>query len=150
MSFEPVDRRHWHRPAALSEGEAGLQRGGTMTVLAADLELVAIGDAVRVLVDRGGLRIGLRAPAPDEAAVAFRVSPVRVQAGKRDTGRRRVNLRPAIVALNLDPRVTAGRYALKVQGNMLLVDLTTVAPSELRAIDGQGHGPGKRRAGAKG
>lgn len=113
MGFEVVPRGERSFAERLPEGFASLSRKGKLTVRKADLELAGISDSAVVLADAGTLRLGLRAPRPDEVAIAMRVGAL----GKRPKNVRcGISVARAVKTLGLTLAAAAGRYELTTKG----------------------------------
>lgn len=114
----------------LGEGEISIGKSGMATLHADDLELVQIvGDRCVLLADPEHMRLGLRVPAGSEPTVPVRKA---LTSGKkkRDTGRRIINVLPALREMRIEPAKISGRYAIRTKDNLLIVNLAAPSRAE--------------------
>lgn len=129
MAFEVVCKKRFVLPEALSEDQIALQRSGVATVRLEPLAMVGIAERCIALADSELMRIGVRRPREDESDFAFNVQVLRSKGGK-DTGRRHINLAPAIRRLGVEPREVGGRYPLMSVDGTLFVTLTDMSTGD--------------------
>jgi len=124
MAFVVHERPAFHWADPIPEGQASIDKTGTLTIRTEDLALVHIEDAAIVLTDELTMRIALRAARGNERAKAYTVFKVFRAAKKLDPKWRRIGLGGVIKAMNLEPAAVAGRYELTTKENLLIVNLT--------------------------
>jgi hypothetical protein len=114
VGFEVLPRGERTFAERLPEGACSLSKNGKLTLRKGDLALARISEAAIVLADPGTLRIALRAPRPDEAALAMRVGLM----GKKNQKDPRygVSVARAVKAVGLTLAAAAGRYELATKG----------------------------------
>ena len=129
MAFEVVRRKPFVTLEAIAEDQIALQRSGVGTVRVGPLAMVGVTDKFVALADSELMRIGIRRPHEDEGDFAFHVQVLRSKGGK-DTGRRHVNLAPAIRRLGLEAREVSGRYSLLTVQDVLFVTLSDLSTGD--------------------
>lgn len=118
MPFEIVEAGNLNAHA-LQEGEASIDRRGSLVVRSADLEAVGITNYAIVLADADTRRIGLRAVRDGEQSISLACSVI-LTGSRNDSRRRRTSVLRAIRRLGLTPEAVAGRYTLNVHRDELL------------------------------
>jgi len=123
VAFEVVKKKAFALREPLPEDAISIQKSGMATLRVGPLAMVGVSDRCIALADSELMRVGIRRPHEDEAELGFTVQVLRNKGG-RDTGRRHVNLAPAIRRLGVEPREVAGRYRLMSVDQMLFVTFT--------------------------
>ena len=126
MAFAVIRRRQFSTAQPLGEDEISIQASGNASLLVELLNEIGVSDMCVVLADRELLRVGLRKPRADEREFAYQVMVQRTKSGK-DSQRRQLSLRAAIVEIGLDPRTVAGRYPLQSVDDLLFIVLTDLS-----------------------
>ena len=108
----------------IPEGQVSIDKRGTLTVRSTDLALVRIKDTAIILSDELTLRIALRAPRLNEQRKAYAVARIFREKNQPDPDWRRIGLRSAISAINLEPAAVAGRYTLMTKEDLVIINLT--------------------------
>ena len=124
MAFVVHERPAFHWADPIPEGQASIDKTGTLTIRTEDLALAQIEGTAIVLTDELTMRIALRAPREHERAKAYTVFKVFRAAKKLDPKWRRIGLGGVIKAMNLEPAAVAGRCELITKENLLIVNLT--------------------------
>jgi hypothetical protein len=148
MAFELVKRRGYAFQPALKLEELSLQATGAAGILVDTLDLIGVKEKYVALADLELLRIGVRAARADDGQNAYTVTVQRSKKGK-DTGRRLLNLRAAIVQLGLDPRAVRGRYELQSVSDMLFVVLTSPTAQDRAVHAAREHCAPDKKAGQR-